>query len=86
MLHFLLGMQLFEDSERKECVMFLLQPPDDIIGKQITKGVKAMINQQDSYGNTALHYAGEFWDADVASKVLELGANIGIINHLLFSR
>ena len=81
MLHFLLGMQLFEDSERKECVMFLLQPPDDIIGKQITKGVKAMINQQDSYGNTALHYAGEFWDADVASKVLELGANIGIINH-----
>ena len=38
------------------------------------------INSQDSLGNTALHYAVQLWDQDTVTKLLLLGANIGLRN------
>ena len=42
----------------------------------------SVINKQDSLGNTALHYATQFWDQDTVTKLLLLGANIGLRNNL----
>ena len=42
--------------------------------------LRSIINQQDSMGNTALHYATQFWPQSVVSALLELGANIGLKN------
>ena len=41
----------------------------------------SMINQQDSLGNTALHYAVKLWDQDTVTKLLLKGANMGLINN-----
>ena len=41
-----------------------------------------IINVQDIHGNTALHYATQFWSSDTVTKLLLLGANIGIKNNL----
>ena len=41
----------------------------------------SLINKQDSLGNTALHYAGKFWDQDTVTKLLLKGANIGLRNN-----
>ena len=41
-----------------------------------------LINKQDSLGNTALHYATQFWAQDTVTKLLLLGANIGLRNNL----
>ena len=41
-----------------------------------------LINKQDSLGNTALHYATQFWDQDTVTRLLLLGANIGLRNNL----
>ena len=38
----------------------------------------SMINVQDLHGNTALHYATQFWDDETITKLLLLGANIGL--------
>ena len=40
----------------------------------------SLINKQDSLGNTALHYAGKFWDQDTVTKLLLKGANIACVN------
>ena len=36
---------------------------------------------QDILGNTALHYATQFWSQDTVSRLLVLGANIGLRNN-----
>ena len=35
---------------------------------------------QDVLGNTALHYATQFWGQDTVARLLALGANIGLKN------
>ena len=40
-----------------------------------------MVNMRDVLGNTALHYATQYWDQNTVRKLLELGANIGMKNH-----
>ena len=47
--------------------------------KQWTR-LRSIINQQDELGNTALHYATQFWPQKVTAALLELGANIGLKN------
>ena len=42
--------------------------------------LKEIINLKDSLGNTALHYATQFWPQTVVRELLELGANIGLKN------
>ena len=42
----------------------------------------SIINVQDDQGNTALHYATQFWDSATINKLLLLGANIGLKNNL----
>jgi len=42
----------------------------------------AIINKQDILGNTPLHYATQFWDQETVTKLLLLGANIGLRNNL----
>ena len=39
-----------------------------------------LTHPQDLLGNTPLHYATQFWDQDTVTKLLELGANIGLRN------
>eukprot|EP00090_Calanus_glacialis_P040395 TRINITY_DN7041_c0_g1_i5.p1 TRINITY_DN7041_c0_g1~~TRINITY_DN7041_c0_g1_i5.p1 ORF type:complete len:976 (-),score=208.34 TRINITY_DN7041_c0_g1_i5:92-3019(-) len=41
-----------------------------------------IINKQDILGNTPLHYATQFWDQETVTKLLLLGANIGLRNYL----
>jgi len=40
----------------------------------------ALVNCQDVLGNTALHYATQFWGQDTVARLLALGANIGLKN------
>ena len=40
-----------------------------------------LVNQQDAYGNTPLHYALKSWSQKTVSRLLESGANIGIQNN-----
>ena len=42
--------------------------------------LRSIVNQQDGMGNTALHYATQFWPQSVVAALLELGANIGLKN------
>ena len=35
---------------------------------------------QDRQGNSALHYATMFWPEDIVSRLLKLGANVGLTN------
>jgi len=41
-----------------------------------------IINKQDILGNAPLHYATQFWDQETVTKLLLLGANIGLRNNL----
>ena len=48
----------------------------------LEKGVlHKLVNQQDAYGNTPLHYALKSWSQKTVSRLLESGANIGIQNN-----
>jgi len=42
----------------------------------------SIINKQDILGNTPLHYATQFWGQETVTKLLLLGANIGLRNNL----
>ena len=53
----------------------------ELILKQ-QSNLSSIINIQDVHGNTALHYATQFWDNDTVTKLLLLGANIGLRNNL----
>ena len=44
------------------------------------KKLRTVINQRDGLGNTALHYATQFWPQSVVLTLLELGSNIGLKN------
>ena len=44
------------------------------------KKLRAVINLKDGLGNTALHYATQFWSQSVVLTLLELGSNIGLKN------
>ena len=44
------------------------------------QGCRAIVNLQDKSGNSALHYATQFWSQEVVSRVLKLGANVGLRN------
>jgi len=48
--------------------------------KQIN--LAGIINKQDILGNAPLHYATQFWDQETVTKLLLLGANIGLRNNL----
>ena len=39
-----------------------------------------IINRRDKGGNTAVHYAAQFWPKDTVRALLRLGANIGVKN------
>jgi len=54
----------------------------DIVLNPSLCNMSAIINRQDILGNTALHYAVQFWDQDTVTRLLLLGANIGIRNNL----
>ena len=41
---------------------------------------RALVNQQDTLGNSALHYATQSWPQGVVTTILKLGANIGLTN------
>jgi ankyrin repeat protein len=41
---------------------------------------RAVVNQQDNTGNTALHYATLFWPEDTVARLLRLGASVGLRN------
>ena len=54
----------------------------DIVLNPTLSNMSSIINRQDILGNTALHYAVQFWDQDTVTRLLLLGANIGIRNNL----
>ena len=54
----------------------------DLILNSNMVDLSSVINKQDSLGNTALHYATQFWDQETVTKLLLLGANIGLRNNL----
>ena len=47
---------------------------------QSTVRVLNLMLIQDILGNTALHYATQFWGQDTVARLLALGANIGLKN------
>ena len=41
---------------------------------------RILVNLQDKTGNSALHYATQFWPQDTVTRILALGANVGLRN------
>lgn len=68
-----LSKQKFVNTDYEKCFEILLKKQNNLT---------SIINIQDSHGNTALHYATQFWDNDTVTKLLLLGANIGLRNNL----
>ena len=68
-----LSKQKFVNTDYEKCFEILLKKQNNL---------KSIINIQDTHGNTALHYATQFWDNDTVTKLLLLGANIGLRNNL----
>eukprot|EP00092_Neocalanus_flemingeri_P003648 GFUD01003915.1.p1 GENE.GFUD01003915.1~~GFUD01003915.1.p1 ORF type:complete len:987 (+),score=184.76 GFUD01003915.1:133-3093(+) len=54
----------------------------DIVLNPTLGNMADIVNRQDILGNTALHYAVQFWDQETVTRLLLLGANIGIRNNL----
>ncbi|XP_023328482.1 transient receptor potential cation channel protein painless [Eurytemora carolleeae] len=63
-----------EDFEK--CLKVLIGNPQDRVGLCM----KRLINRMDGFGNTALHYATQYWTQITVRELLELGANIGMKN------
>jgi len=63
-----------KDMDYKSCLNIILD------SKQTN--LAAIINKQDILGNAPLHYATQFWDQETVTKLLLLGANIGLRNNL----
>ena len=68
-----LSKQKFVNTDYEKCFEILLKKQNNLT---------SIINIQDTHGNTALHYATQFWDNDTVTKLLLLGANIGLRNNL----
>ena len=68
-----LSKQKFLNTDYEKCFEILLKKQNNLT---------SIINIQDTHGNTALHYATQFWDNDTVTKLLLLGANIGLRNNL----
>ena len=68
-----LSKQKFVNTDYEKCFEILLKKQNNLT---------SIINFQDTHGNTALHYATQFWDNDTVTKLLLLGANIGLRNNL----
>ena len=68
-----LSKQKFENTNYEKCFDILLKQQNNLT---------SIINMQDIHGNTALHYATQFWDNDTVTKLLLIGANIGLRNSL----
>ena len=61
------------DTNYEKCLEIVLKHQNNLT---------TIINIQDIHGNTALHYATQFWDHNTVTKLLLLGANIGLRNNL----
>ena len=68
-----LSKQKLMNTNYEKCFEILLKQQNNLT---------SIINIQDIHGNTALHYATQFWDNDTVTKLLLLGANIGLRNNL----
>ncbi|QQP57720.1 Transient receptor potential cation channel protein painlesslike, partial [Caligus rogercresseyi] len=58
-----------------EALKFILNDPD------IDHQIRSIINKRDLLGNTPLHLAAQRHDQEMAKRLLQLGANIGDVNH-----
>ena len=68
----------------KKCIKVLLDM-DKFDGQSLHYGsyesqIRTIINEKDTKGNTALHYAASNWSTKVVTKLLSLGANASITN------
>ena len=59
------------------CLALLLNCGQDAVKNAASNGqnavLTAVINRQDSLGNTPLHYAVQFWSQDTVTQLLLLG-------------
>ena len=59
------------------CLALLLNGGQDAVKNAASNGqnaaLTAVINRQDSLGNTPLHYAVQFWSQDTVTQLLLLG-------------
>ncbi|CAB4060171.1 ILK [Lepeophtheirus salmonis] len=62
------------DADYQDCASIIL------LSKDLDDELSLIINDADELGNVPLHYATQIWGQEVVKRLLELGANIGIIN------
>ena len=76
-LHNLLSKPTLEPDENvKECVMYLLDPPNTSLGRNISLAIKSIIDEQDILGKTAMHYASQKWSDEIQALVLSYKPNL----------
>ena len=63
-----------------ECLMYFLDPPNTMLGRNISISIKKIIDLQNTLGYTALHSASHTWSEEVQALILSYQPNLEIEN------